>query len=79
MIETASIATGFALSRLAFADVAKVSEVDSTALALGYRTDATKVDKAKYARYVMGQVCSNLRVLSGQTSGCVRPLPHVRR
>ncbi|WP_028222664.1 high-potential iron-sulfur protein [Paraburkholderia oxyphila] len=75
MITTAGVATGLSLSRLAFADGAKVPEVDSTARALGYRTDATKVDKAKYAKYVVGQVCGNCMFYQGKLNDGFAPCP----
>ncbi|MFX1766374.1 high-potential iron-sulfur protein [Paraburkholderia sp. A1RI-2L] len=75
MITTAGVATGLALSRLAFADAAKVSEVDSTALALGYKIDATKVDKTKYAKYGAGQACSNCTFYQGKSIDAFAPCP----
>lgn len=48
-----------ALSRHALADAPKLQETNSTAQAFGYKSDAAKVDKAKYARYAAGQDCSN--------------------
>ena len=75
MVTTAGVVSGLALSRLAFADAAKVSEIDSTALALGYRNDATKVDKAKYAKYANGQVCGNCTFYQGKPSNTFAPCP----
>lgn len=75
MITTAAAASGLALSRVAFADEAKVSEADSTSLALGYRADATKVDKAKYAKYATGQVCSNCTFYQGKSNDAFAPCP----
>ncbi|TCG07210.1 High potential iron-sulfur protein [Paraburkholderia steynii] len=75
MITTACVASGVALSRVAFADEAKVSEADSTSLALGYKADATKVDKAKYAKYAAGQVCRNCTFYQGKSSDAFAPCP----
>ncbi len=36
-----------------------VAETDPQAAALGYKEDASKVDKAKYPKYAAGQVCDN--------------------
>ena len=36
-----------------------VSETDAQPIALSYKADATKVDKAKQPKYVAGQLCSN--------------------
>jgi hypothetical protein len=38
---------------------ALVAEGDPQATALGYKADATKVDKAKQPKYAAGQLCSN--------------------
>lgn len=36
-----------------------LAETDAQATALGYKADATKVDKTKQAKYAPGQLCSN--------------------
>ena len=36
-----------------------VIETDAQASALGYKADATKVDKAKQPKYAAGQICGN--------------------
>jgi len=43
-----------------------VDEKDATAMALGYRQDATKVDKAKYANYKPDQHCANCVQFKGK-------------
>ena len=45
--------------------VAMVSEKDAQAVALGYVSDATKADKAKYKQYVAGQHCGNCALFQG--------------
>lgn len=62
----AGVASTLALSRQAFADAPKVTEADPTAQALGYKEDATKVDKAKYAKYAAGQDCGNCSFFQGK-------------
>lgn len=62
----AGVASTLALSRQAFADAPKVTEADPTAQALGYKLDATKVDKAKYAKYAAGQDCGNCSFFQGK-------------
>ncbi len=42
-----------------------VDEKDAQATALGYVSDATKADKAKYANYAAGQNCSNCALYQG--------------
>ncbi|MEJ2769667.1 high-potential iron-sulfur protein [Mycetohabitans sp. B46] len=68
-----------ALSRRALADAPKLQETDSTAQAFGYKTDAAKVDKAKYARYAAGQDCSNCTFYQGKPTDAFAPCPIVWR
>ena len=53
---------------------AMVSETDPQAAALGYKADASKVDKAKYPKYAAGQECDNCALFQGKagdaTGGC---------
>ncbi len=66
LITSIGVASTFALSRQAFADASKVAESDPTAQALGYKQDATKVDKKKYAKYVAGEECDNCSFYQGK-------------
>ncbi|WP_028218030.1 high-potential iron-sulfur protein [Paraburkholderia oxyphila] len=75
MMTSASVASSLALSRLVFADAATVSEADSTAVALGYKADARKVDKAKFAKYAAGQDCSNCTFYQGKPASAFAPCP----
>jgi hypothetical protein len=75
MITSAGVASSLALTRLAFADSPKVSETDATAQALGYKADATKVDKAKYAKYAAGQICGNCTFYQGKARDAFAPCP----
>ena len=45
---------------------AMVAETDPQAAALGYKADASKVDKAKYAKYAAGQKCDNCALYQGK-------------
>ena len=47
---------------------AMLSEKDPQAVALGYVSDATKVDTKKYPKYAAGQVCGNCALYQGKTS-----------
>ena len=53
---------------------AMVAETDPQAAALGYKADASKVDKAKYAKYAAGQQCDNCALYQGKpgsaSGGC---------
>jgi hypothetical protein len=52
-----------------------VSDADATAQALGYKSDATKVDKAKYAKFAAGQICGNCTFYQGKTGDAFAPCP----
>ncbi len=45
-----------------------VAETDANAIALGYKAVATQVDKAKFPKYVAGQVCSNCSLYQGKAT-----------
>jgi hypothetical protein len=45
-----------------------VSETDPAASGLGYKADATKVDKAKQPKYAAGQNCGNCALFQGKAS-----------
>lgn len=68
LITSIGVASTLALSRQAFADAPKVVETDPTAQALGYKADASQVDKAKYAKYAAGQDCGNCSFYQGKGS-----------
>jgi hypothetical protein len=76
LITSIGVASTLALSsRQALADAPKVAESDPTAQALGYKEDATKVDKAKYAKYAAGQDCSNCSFYQGKATDAYAPCP----
>ena len=50
-----------------------LDEKDPAAVALGYVTDAAKVDKAKYTTYVVGQQCSGCQLYLGPVAAPVGP------
>ena len=52
-----------------------LSESDPVAQALGYKTDATKVDKAKFPKYAAGQQCNNCQLYQGTASDPQAPCP----
>jgi hypothetical protein len=77
LITSIGVASSLALSsRQAFAaDAAKVAESDPTAQALGYKEDATKVDKAKFAKYAAGQDCGNCSFYQGKATDAYAGCP----
>ena len=50
----------------AAAQGAKVEEKDAQAQSLGYKHDATKVDKTKFAKYQAGQTCATCTLYQGK-------------
>jgi len=47
---------------------AMLGEGEPTAVALGYKADAKAVDKAKWAKYADGQVCTNCQLYVSKTA-----------
>ncbi len=62
-----AIAIGGLVAREAFAQ-AKVAESDPQAAGLGYKEDATKVDKAKFSKYAAGQNCFGCALYQGKAT-----------
>jgi len=54
---------------------ALVTEKDPQAVALGYVSDATKADKAKYKNYAPGQECSTCALYQGKPTDAQAPCP----
>jgi hypothetical protein len=52
-----------------------LTESDPTAQALGYRANASAVDKAKFAQYSSGQSCSNCALYQGAAGASSGPCP----
>ena len=46
----------------------ELSETDPQAVSLGYKVDATKVDKAKFKGYQAGQQCSNCNLFKAEAN-----------
>jgi len=73
LISSVGVVSALALSREALADAPMLSENDPAAQALGYRTDATKVDKAKYPKYAAGQACAMCMLYQGNPGSASGP------
>jgi hypothetical protein len=56
-LPAAALAT--AAARASAQQSARLEETDAAAVALGYRHDATKVDKAKWPSFAPGRICAN--------------------
>jgi hypothetical protein len=62
------------LPRFARADeLPHLAETDPTAVALGYKEDASKVDKAKFATYKPGSLCENCKFWTGKQGDAYGP------
>lgn len=48
-------------------------ETDPQAVALGYKADATKVDKAKYPQHAATQLCNNCNFYQGKATDAMAP------
>lgn len=59
----------------AHAEAPLLADTDPAAQALGYRADATHVDKAKFARYAAGQDCGNCTFYQGKPSDAAANCP----
>lgn len=57
------------------ADAPVLDEKDPQAVALGYVTDATKANKAKYPTYAAGQACGNCQFYQGKAGAAMGPCP----
>jgi hypothetical protein len=58
-LAVASIAIAARMGNPAQSAAPHLDEKDATAQNLGYKHDATKVDKAKFAKYKAGETCAN--------------------
>lgn len=69
-------ATG-ALAALGSAHAAApmLAETDAQAVALGYKADATKVDKTKQAKFVAGSNCANCGLYQGKAGDAAGGCP----
>lgn len=73
MIHSVVGASGFATALSAQA--AALAESDPQAVALGYKADATKVDKTKYPKYAAGQACHNCALFQGKATDAAGGCP----
>jgi len=49
-----------------FAQAPMVAESDATATSLGYKADASKVDKTKFPKFAAGQNCGSCALYQGK-------------
>lgn len=75
LVSSIGLASSLALSRQTFAETAKLEETDPLAISLGYKHDATLVNKAEQTKYVAGENCSNCQLFQGKAGEPWGPCP----
>jgi hypothetical protein len=64
------------VSSVAWSDSPQMlSESDPTAVALGYKANASTVDRAKFPQYTAGQSCSNCALYQAAAGASSGPCP----
>ena len=63
-----SLGSAALLASQAHAQGAMLAETDPQAMALGYKADAKKTDKAKFPKYAAGQTCANCALFQGKAT-----------
>jgi hypothetical protein len=76
-VESSAVALGsLAMTAAALADTpTMVSESDPMAQALGYKANASTVDRSKFSQYASGQTCSNCLLYQGKSGDVSGPCP----
>ena len=74
LLQVATASGALALAGTAQAQ-AMVAESDAQAAALGYKADATKVDKTKFPKYAAGQSCSSCSLYQGKAGAAAGGCP----
>jgi len=68
-------ASGAVLTAQQVAAQAALGESDAQAVALGYKADASKVDKAKQTKYAAGQACSSCALFQAAAGAAAGACP----
>jgi hypothetical protein len=74
-LAVASIAVTAGAGKSVRAAAPRLDEKDPTAQALGYKHDATKVDKAKFPKYQPGETCANCTLYQAKPTDPWGPCP----
>jgi High potential iron-sulfur protein len=70
----ALLAAAASISSIAWSDsIPALSESDPTAVGLGYKANASSVDKAKFPQYAAGQSCSSCALYQGAAGASSGP------
>ncbi|CAN5780335.1 high-potential iron-sulfur protein [soil metagenome] len=64
-----------ALLATRYAQAVEVDPKDPQAIALGYVSDHTKVDKAKYPKFTEAQDCATCQLYQGKPTDATAPCP----
>ena len=75
LMQVATASGAVALAGTAQAQQPMLAETDPQAVALGYKADATKVDKSKFPKYAAGQLCSNCTLYQGKAGDAAGVCP----
>jgi hypothetical protein len=76
LISSVAAASALAVSRTGFAaEPAKLTESDPMAQNLGYKADASTVDKSKFPRYAAGEDCGNCSFYQGKATDAYAACP----
>lgn len=75
VIQSVVGAGALATAGLAQAQAPLVQDTEPQAVALGYKNDATKVDKAKYPKYAPDQQCSTCALYQGKPTDAAAGCP----
>ena len=73
MLAVVAGGTTLAAPRVSAQGAAKLEESDPQATALGYKADATKVDKTKYPQHQATQMCSGCNFFQGKPADAMAP------
>lgn len=74
-IVTLSLGSTALATNQAIAQGAMVADTDPQASALGYKSDGTKTDKAKYPKYAADQRCNNCALYQGKPADAAGGCP----
>lgn len=74
LLQVATASSALVLAGTAQAQ-AMVAESDAQAAALGYKADATKVDKTKFPKYAAGQNCASCSLYQGKAGDAAGGCP----
>lgn len=75
LMQVATASGAIALAGTVQAQQAMLAETDPQAVALGYKADATKVDKTKFPKYAAGQSCASCTLYQGKAGAAAGVCP----